>query len=153
MDYTNIDSFLQYLELEKRYSVHTLTSYKKDLNDFLIYLNSVYGVSIEKIDLIHARSYMVTLIENNLARSTVSRKISAIKSFFKFLLKKGIVNSSPVHLLETPKLAKRLPVFVKEDDISKLFSNDNFNNTIEGYKRSVNNDSFLPNGHSTLRIN
>ena len=84
MDYTYIDSFLQYLELEKRYSVHTLTSYKKDLNDFLTYLNSVYDVSIEKIDLIHARSYMVTLIENNLARSTVSRKISAIKSFFKF---------------------------------------------------------------------
>ena len=79
-----------YLELEKRYSAHTLTSYKKDLNDFLNYLNSVYGLPIEKIDLIHARSYMVTLIENNLARSTVSRKISAIKSFFKFLLKKGI---------------------------------------------------------------
>lgn len=134
MDYTNIDSFLKYLELEKRYSVHTLTSYKKDLNDFLTYLNSVYGMPIEKIDLIHARSYMVTLIENNLARSTVSRKISAIKSFFKFLLKKGIVNSSPVHLLETPKLEKRLPVFVKEDDISKLFSNDNFNNTIEGVR-------------------
>ena len=134
MENNNINSFLNYLELEKRYSAHTLTSYKKDLNDFLIYLNSVYGLSIEKIDLIHARSYMVTLIENNLARSTVSRKISAIKSFFKFLLKKGIVNSSPVHLLETPKLAKRLPVFVKEDDISKLFSNDNFNNNIEGIR-------------------
>ena len=97
MENNNINSFLNYLELEKRYSAHTLTSYKKDLNDFLIYLNSVYGLPIEKIDLIHARSYMVTLIENNLARSTVSRKISAIKSFFKFLLKKGIVNNSPVH--------------------------------------------------------
>ena len=134
MEYTNVNSFLNYLELEKRYSAHTLTSYKKDLNDFLIYLDSVYDLPIEKIDLIHARSYMVTLIENNLARSTVSRKISAIKSFFKFLLKKGVVNSSPVHLLETPKLAKRLPVFVKEDDISKLFSNDNFNNNIEGIR-------------------
>ena len=134
MENNNINSFLNYLELEKRYSAHTLTSYKKDLNDFLIYLNSVYGLPIEKIDLIHARSYMVTLIENNLARSTVSRKISAIKSFFKFLLKKGIVNNSPVHLLETPKLAKRLPVFVKEDDISKLFSNDNFNNNVEGIR-------------------
>lgn len=134
MENNNIKSFLNYLELEKRYSAHTLTSYKKDLNDFLIYLNSAYDLPIEKIDLIHARSYMVTLIENNLARSTVSRKISAIKSFFKFLLKKGIINSSPVHLLETPKLAKRLPVFVKEDDISKLFSNDNFNNNIEGIR-------------------
>ncbi|MEC7127406.1 MAG: tyrosine-type recombinase/integrase [Bacteroidota bacterium] len=134
MENNNINSFLNYLELEKRYSAHTLTSYKKDLNDFLIYLNSVYGLPIEKIDLIHARSYMVTLIENNLARSTVSRKISAIKSFFKFLLKKGIINSSPVHLLETQKLAKRLPVFVKEDDLSKLFSNDNFNNNIEGIR-------------------
>ena len=134
MDYTNINSFLNYLELEKRYSDHTITSYKKDLNDFLNYLNTVYGLAIEKIDLIHARSYMVTLIENNLARSTVARKISAIKSFFKFLLKKGVVTSSPVHLLEIPKLTKRLPVFVKEDDISKLFSNDNFNNSIEGLR-------------------
>lgn len=134
MDYTNINSFLNYLELEKRYSAHTLTSYKRDLSDFLNYLNTVYGLAIEKIELIHARSYMVALIENNLARSTVARKISAIKSFFKFLLKKGIVTSSPVHLLETPKLVKRLPVFVKEDDLSKLFSNDNFNNSIEGIR-------------------
>ena len=134
MDYTNINSFLNYLELEKRYSDHTITSYKRDLSDFLNYLNSVYGLAIEKIDLIHARSYMVDLIENNLARSTVARKISAIKSFFKFLLKKGVVTNSPVHLLEIPKLTKRLPVFVKEDDISKLFSNDNFNNSIEGLR-------------------
>jgi integrase/recombinase XerC len=134
MDYTNINSFLNYLELEKRYSDHTITSYKRDLSDFLNYLNTVYGLAIEKIDLIHARSYMVDLIENNLARSTVARKISAIKSFFKFLLKKGVVTNSPVHLLEIPKLTKRLPVFVKEDDISKLFSNDNFNNSIEGLR-------------------
>ncbi len=134
MDSTNINSFLTYLELEKRYSLHTVKSYKRDLDDFLNYVTLTYDLPVEKIDLIHVRSYMVYLLENKLARSTVSRKISAIKSFFKFLLKKGIVNSSPVQLLETPKLEKRLPVFVKEDDLSKLFTQDNFKDNIAGIR-------------------
>ena len=134
MDSTNINSFLTYLELEKRYSLHTVKSYKRDLDDFLNYVTLTYDLPVEKIDLIHARSYMVYLLENKLARSTVSRKISAIKSFFKFLLKKGIVISSPVQLLESPKLEKRLPVFVKEDDLSKLFTQDNFKDNIAGIR-------------------
>ena len=118
---TNINNYLSYLELEKRYSKHTITSYKRDLQDFKEFIDEFYQLPVNQIELTHVRSYMVSLLEKELAKTSVSRKISSVKSFFKYLLKENIIDSSPVHLIETPKLEKRLPVFIKEDELAKLF--------------------------------
>ena len=128
-----INNFLEYLKIEKRYSVHTLVSYESDLLQFDNYLSNVYdGVSLSFVEMLHVRSYMVELLELRLAKSSVARKISTIKSLYKFLKKEKVINSSPVQLLETPKIDKRLPTFIKEDEITNLFEEFKFEESFNG---------------------
>jgi integrase/recombinase XerC len=75
---------------------------------------------------------MVHLLEAKLAKSTVARKVSSIKSFYKFLKKEQLISSSPVQLLETPKLDSRLPVFLKEEDVVNLFEEFKFKDSFSG---------------------
>jgi integrase/recombinase XerC len=130
----NINNYLSYLELEKRYSKHTITSYKRDLLDFKEFIDEFYQLPMNQIELTHVRSYMVSLLEKELAKTSVSRKISSVKSFFKYLLKENIIESSPVHLIETPKLEKRLPVFIKEDELTKLFEEIQYEEGLTGIR-------------------
>ena len=128
-----VKNFLDYLKIEKRYSVHTTVSYKNDLNQFNLYLSNTYsGIEFHKVEMIHIRSYMVHLLESKLAKSTVSRKISSIKSLYKYLKKEQLISFSPVQLLETPKLESRLPVFLKEDEIVNLFEEFKFEDSFSG---------------------
>ena len=129
-----IDQFLEYLKIEKRYSLHTISSYETDLNQFDDYLiNSYESVLFKDVNLTHLRSYMVALLELQLAKSSVARKISSIKSFYKFL-KEQVVQSSPVQLLETPKIDKRLPTFLKEDEMINLFDEIKFEDSFGGLR-------------------
>ena len=130
-----IKDFLEYLKFEKRYSEHTITSYSNDLLKFHNYLEDYYeGVIFHSIKSLHLRSYMVFLLEKKMAKSTVARKISSVKSLFKFLLKQQIVDSSPVNLIETPKLDKKLPSFLKEDEIINLLNFIEFEDSFFGLR-------------------
>ena len=130
-----IKDFLEYLKFEKRYSEHTITSYSNDLLKFDNYLEDYYeGVIFHSIKSLHLRSYMVFLLEKKMAKSTVARKISAVKSLFKFLLKQQIVDSSPANLIETPKLDKKLPSFLKEDEIINLLNVIEFEDSFFGLR-------------------
>jgi len=96
---TLIKNFLDYLTIEKRYSVHTTVSYRNDLNQFNLYLSESYsGIEFKKVEMIHVRSYMVHLLESKLAKSTVARKVSSIKSLYKFMKKEQLISSSPILL-------------------------------------------------------
>ena len=130
---TLIKNFLDYLIIEKRYSVHTTVSYRNDLNQFNLYLSESYSaLEFHKVEMIHVRSYMVHLLEAKLAKSTVARKVSSIKSLYKFLKKEQLISSSPVQLLETPKLDSRLPVFLKEEEVVNLFEEFKFEDSFSG---------------------
>ena len=130
-----IKDFLEYLKFEKRYSEHTITSYSNDLLKFHNYLEDYYeGVIFHSIKSLHLRSYMVFLLEKKMAKSTVARKISSVKSLFKFLLKQQIVDSSPADLIETPKLDKKLPSFLKEDEIINLLNVIEFEDSFFGLR-------------------
>jgi integrase/recombinase XerC len=130
---TLIKNFLDYLTIEKRYSVHTTVSYKNDLNQFNLYLSESYsGIEFQKVEMIHVRSYMVHLLESKLAKSTVARKVSSIKSLYKFMKKEQLISSSPIQLLETPKLDSRLPVFLKEEEVVNLFEEFKFEDSFSG---------------------
>ena len=130
-----IDQFLEYLKIEKRYSSHTVLSYETDLNQFDDYLiNSYESVLFKDVNLTHLRSYMVALLELQLAKSSVARKISSIKSFYKFLKKEQVIQSSPIQLLETPKIDKRLPAFLKEDEMINLFDEIKFEDSFGGLR-------------------
>ena len=130
-----IQGFLDDLSFSKRYSQHTITSYKNDLNKFNQYLCSVYDYLLfEKVELFHVRSYLVYLLNLNLEKTTVARNISSVKSFYKYLIKEEVVNSSPLNLLESPKINKRLPSFIKEDELVFLFDKIEFEQSFLGLR-------------------
>ncbi|MDG2343165.1 MAG: tyrosine-type recombinase/integrase [Flavobacteriales bacterium] len=131
----HIVDFLAYLKLEKRYSGHTLIAYEIDLFQFKDYLMSIYKEeNINNIDSTYVRSYMVELLSQNNSKSTVARKISALKSIFKYFLKKQLIKESPVSNITTPKVEKRLPNFIKEAEMQQLFNGDLFENNTNGLR-------------------
>ncbi len=117
-----IDKFLNYLNIEKNYSAHTITNYKADLEEFKNFLVSGKdeGSDIKAIDYFFLRKFLSRLSEKNLSKRTLSRKISTLKSFFKFLLREGIISSNPAAVLIYPRLEKPLPKFLTEQEIKKI---------------------------------
>ncbi len=111
-----IDKFLRYLEIERGVSVHTLRSYRKDLGMFFEYVKS----KAEDIDLIDVRGFVAEQINAGLKKSTVSRRLATIRSFFKFLHREGYVKANPAKLVPTPRLPKILPRFLSVDDVFSL---------------------------------
>ncbi|HRG25624.1 MAG TPA: tyrosine-type recombinase/integrase [Chitinophagaceae bacterium] len=117
----NIQSFLDYLKFEKRYSAHTLLAYTNDLTDFFDFLEVQYGIqSVREIQSTMVRSWLASLKDNGLGAVTLNRKISSLKSFFKYQLKTGGVEQSPMGQVISPKKSKRLPVFAREDEMNDL---------------------------------
>jgi len=112
-----IDKFTSYLEIEKNASVHTILNYKLDLTEFGNFLKDT---SIDKVDYLSLRKYLAHLKEKNLKSRTLARKVSCLRTFFKFLSREGYIKTNPATLLLTPKLDKRLPQFLTEDEINKL---------------------------------
>jgi len=115
------DKFISYLEIEKNYSPYTLQSYKKDLQEFSLFLEENYkGEDIKKIDYFILRKFLSVLATRQLKKRSVSRKISTLKSFFKFLIREGITKNNPSASLIYPKLEKPLPKFLTEGEVEKL---------------------------------
>jgi integrase/recombinase XerC len=133
-EYEQLQSFLEYLQFQKRYSQHTVLSYKTDLYQFVDYLQAEYdGIELKKVTSGFVRSWLASLKndENNSAK-TINRKISTLKSFYKFLLKIGEVAQSPMGTIVSPKVQKRLPTFVAEKDIATLQQHVEFADTWKG---------------------
>lgn len=116
-----VESFLSYLEYERRYSKHTIESYKNDLEQLFFYLKSEYQKEdIELATHLEIRSWMVSMMEKEISPRSINRKLSTLKSFFKFLMRKGIVKKSPLAKVLAPKTSKRLPAFVEKTSIERL---------------------------------
>jgi integrase/recombinase XerC len=123
-----VTDFLDYIKFEKRYSQHTLISYQNDLGQFFAYLSSQFdSPALPDITAPFIRSWLAELkgIEK-LTAKTINRKISTLKSFFKYQLKKGAIKVSPMTTITAPKAGKRLPQFVKESEIETLFNHVDF---------------------------
>ncbi len=125
-----IEKFLRYLEIERNYSPLTLLNYKMDLEDFADFLNSgkdksVIGpkqTALKSIDYLTLRRYLARLKEKSFKPRTIARKLSCLRSFFKFLCRDGYLNDNPTSSLTTFKLDKHLPLFLTEDEMSRLLS-------------------------------
>ena len=113
--------FLRHIEVERGYSVNTLSAYRNDLNQFLDYLESRGGpqrwVDIQKAVII---DYMISLKEREYSSATVARKVAAIKSFFHFLVSEQILVEDPTATLDTPRVKKQLPVTLSLAEIGQL---------------------------------
>ena len=112
-----IEKFLRYLEIEKNYSSHTVLNYKLDLEDFKKFVGET---DLEKIDYLSLRKYLAVLKEKNLGTRSVGRRLSAMRSFFRFLTREGYLKVNPILSLSSPKLEKHLPSFMTEEEVAKL---------------------------------
>lgn len=115
--------FLDYLKFEKRYSVHTIRSYNTDLLALNEYLNKKYeGISADSLSSLILRSWLAELKAGGLEARSINRKISAVKSFFRFHQRKGTMNTNPATALKLMKTPTRLPSFLKEDQTAELMA-------------------------------
>ena len=115
-----IDRFLNYLNIEKNYSSHTINNYAADLREFGDFLESRGGKDIKRIDYFLLRKFLSVLSERKLNKRTLSRKISTMKSFFKFMLRESLIKSNPASSLIYPRLDKPLPNFLTEKEIGSM---------------------------------
>jgi integrase/recombinase XerC len=128
-------SFLKYIEFEKRFSPHTLTAYKSDLAQFEEFLFKTYEISsFAEVNAQHIRSWMVQLMQCRISTRSINRKLSSLKSFFKFLKQRGQLEKNPMSKIIAPKSGKRLPVFVNKDQMDMLFENVDFGEGFEGMR-------------------
>lgn len=128
-----ISDFLRYLRFEKRMSTHTISAYANDLNQLFTYLMEHYTIEIvEVIKLFHLRSWLANLKEHKNTETTLKRKASAAKSFFKYLQKNSVVENNPAKQLVVPKAGKRLPVFLEEQETEKITDHLNFEDGFKG---------------------
>lgn len=113
--------FQDQLKYERRLSVHTQIAYEKDLNDWANYLSQEMTVTdIAGVNASHIRSWLASLRASGISPRSIVRKISALKSFYKFLLRTGIIEKSPLAQLSTPKISKSLPVFIREEEAEQM---------------------------------
>jgi integrase/recombinase XerC len=117
-----IDKFLNYLTIEKNYSNHTITNYHIDLKEFESFLANNGPKDIKEIDYFILRKFLSALSGKNLNKRTVSRKISTLKSFFKFMVREEEIKNNPANSLIYPRLEKNLPVFLTEEQVLDIIN-------------------------------
>lgn len=132
-----IEQFLQYLHLEKRYSDNTISSYRNDLKNFSDFFSIGSNFDWGTLTFKDVRQWMVSLSENGLTEKTINRKLSSVRSLFKYLKKKQKVAVNPAQLVTGPKIRKKLPTYVPEKDLKKVFEenkispNDTYDEALE----------------------
>lgn len=117
-----LTSFIKYVQLEKNFSIHTVREYEADIKQFLHFLEQEGVYCLTDVEYLHARLYVTTLYEENMARTSISRKISSIRSFFRYLNREVDLDDAPFRSLYHPKKEERLPSFFYEEELQQLFA-------------------------------
>ncbi|HTN19076.1 MAG TPA: tyrosine-type recombinase/integrase [Pelobium sp.] len=125
--------FLKYLQYEKRYSKHTLIAYEKDILQYQTFLEEIDKTFLTATHK-DIRLWMIALMDQQIEPRSVNRKISSIRSFYKFFLKEGIISENPVLKVQSPKIAKKLPVFISDQKMDVLLDSNEFPDTFEGIR-------------------
>ena len=128
-----IRSFIDHLKFGKRYSVHTIRSYKDDLEAFMANVGDEYGgLGLKEVSPAVIRSWLASLKDQGMSSRSLNRKISSLRSFYKYQLKNGVVELSPMGAIISQKMSKRLPVFVEQKEMAMLFDEVIFPDDWEG---------------------
>ena len=129
------NDFFSYLNLQKRFSPLTTQSYQNDLNQFFNFLRAeLSSFTLPDITHHHIRGFISDLMDKGVATSSVNRKLSALKSFFRYLLRNGQVTKNPAQKIQGPKMPRRLPVFIDESQLGMVFSTLEFKPGFEGVR-------------------
>lgn len=127
--------FFDYLTYEKKYSIHTVTSYKNDIAQFICFINPQNeDINPDEINYQQIRAWVSELIKHKIAARSINRKLSALKSFFKFLQRQQIIEVNPMSKISGPKTPKRLPSFVDEHQMEDLFTEVKFDEGFVGQR-------------------
>lgn len=142
------EQFIDYLKCERRLSAHTLTAYQSDLDQFFGFIKEVYGIEAPvSVTSKQIRAWIVTLLEDNrhTARS-VTRKVSALRSFYRYEVKLGRIAQNPLHQIRNPKFHTKLPEYVEQKDMGKLFKEEFFEQSFKGHQDRLIIELFYDTG-------
>ena len=126
-----IDAFLEYLRFERNYSKDTEKSYKVDLLQFEEFVKEC-GLQLKEVNPNTIREWIVLMMDKGMSASSINRKLSALRTFYKYLLKHGVMPADPMRKISGPKKRKPLPVFVKEKEMDRLLDDIDFEDSFEG---------------------
>ena len=127
------EKFLNYISHEKRYSGNTLKAYQRDLEQYREFLRGNYSVeNPAHADPFMIRSWIVHLIEQNITVRTVNRKLTTLRSFYRYLIKEGVLVLNPAVRISPPRQKQKLPVFVEKESMEELFSGIEFREGFAG---------------------
>ncbi len=115
-----LKKYVRYLELERSISPFTVRNYASDIQGFLDFLDRNGVTTLNKVNRSTMRRYLGWLHDKGIARASISRKFSALRSFYRYLVRENLVDSQPLSTLSTPKIEKRLPTFLSKEEILKL---------------------------------
>lgn len=142
-----LNSFHNFLKYERRYSVHTITAYNSDIQDFISYYKQFFeSDEIHLANHKQIRSWVVGLMNEGIVPKSINRKISSLRSFYKFLLSKNIIESNPVTKINGLKTPNRLPQFVDIKDMDQLLENIEFTDDYEGSRDKIIVELFYATG-------
>lgn len=130
-----LTSFFKYLEFEKRVSRHTLMAYRNDLSQFGEFLHNNFETDdLLRVDYGMVRSWIIHLMESGVQPSSINRKMAALRTFYKFLLREQIIEKNPMQKVRALKTGKRLPAFVQENEMNHLLDHFSFADNFEGLR-------------------
>ncbi len=133
-----IAHFISYIQNEKRYSPNTVLAYQKDLEQFVLYLDEEYEINeIALVKHPHVRNWMVNLMNQKITPRSINRKISSLKSFFKYMIRDGQLDKNPMTKVISPKTSKKLPVFVEEKHLEVLSNETIAEDDFEGNRNQL----------------
>lgn len=133
-----VDSFLKYISFEKRYSKHTVISYQSDLGQFTNYISEQFKCSdLNLATQIMVRSWVLSLMDSGTSPRTVNRKIASLRSYYKFLIKRGEIEKDPTIKVRLLKTQKDLPSFADEKELVNLLDRFEFTNDLEGLRQKL----------------
>lgn len=132
------EEFITYLGKEKRYSLHTLTSYRKDISQFWEYITETFEAkNASEVSHFYIRSWIVSMMEQGIGSRSINRKLSALKTYYKYLMRCGHVSKNPTLKIEPPKTSKRLPVFVEQKQMNHLLDDVDFGDDFAGARNKL----------------
>lgn len=130
--------FIDYVKFEKRYSVHTVIAYQTDLEEFMLFTKEKYEeMDPARISASIIRSWLASLRDNNILPRSINRKLSTLRSWYRFLLKNKKISVNPLQKIVPPKSGKRLPVFVERTPMDRLLHQVEFPDTFEGHTQRL----------------
>ncbi|MBL0047970.1 MAG: tyrosine-type recombinase/integrase [Bacteroidetes bacterium] len=139
--------FVEYLQYEKRFSPHTVTAYSNDLTQFYNFLKAEYDLTdIKEVNHTFIRTWLVKMMEQEISPRSINRKITTLKTYYKFLLREGEVSLNPMLKIVAPKNSKRLPEYVEQEKMDRLLDFTEFKEGYEGMRDKMIIELFYATG-------